>query len=110
MADKAYLERLSRELTDQGKLIEAGWIGFRIAALPLDMGADELAKVRDAFMAGAQHTFGSIMVVLDPLRPPNGNEVGRVTNIARELKTFMSDFTKHNNLNPEKPREHLAPH
>lgn len=110
MADRAHLERVSRELTDQGKLIEAGWIGFRIAALPLDMGADELAKTRDAFMAGAQHAFGSIMVVLDPLRPPTGKEVERVAMIARELNGFMSDFTKQNNLDPEKPREHLRPH
>lgn len=29
MADRAYLERLSRELTDKGKLIEAGWVGLR---------------------------------------------------------------------------------
>jgi hypothetical protein len=35
MADKAFLERLSRELTDQGKLIEAGWIGLRIVRVPI---------------------------------------------------------------------------
>ena len=36
MADRVYLERLARDLTDKGKLIEAGWISLRIAAVPLD--------------------------------------------------------------------------
>src|SRR5580693_9066419 len=39
LADKAYLQRLSRELIDQGKLIEAGWLGLRITC---DLHADRL--------------------------------------------------------------------
>ena len=31
MADRASLERLSRSLADQGKLIEAGFVGLRLA-------------------------------------------------------------------------------
>lgn len=36
MADRKHLQRLERELVDKGKLIEAGWVGLRLAAIPLD--------------------------------------------------------------------------
>lgn len=92
MADKAYLERLSRELTDQGKLIEAGWIGLRIAAIPLNASAVQLDEMRNAFFAGAQHLFGSVMVVLDPGVEPTEKDVERMALIARELRGFLADF------------------
>lgn len=92
MADKAYLERLSRDLTDQGKLIEAGWIGLRIAAIPPDASATQLDEMRNAFFAGAQHLFGSIMVVLDPAIKPTERDVERMALIARELRGFLADF------------------
>jgi hypothetical protein len=110
MADKACLERVSRELTDQGKLIEAGWIGLRIAAVPLDASAVQLEEMRNAFFAGAQHLLDSIMVILDPGSKPTEKDIERFSLIARELKDFMADFTKRHNLDPEKPREHLRPH
>jgi hypothetical protein len=31
-----FLTKLSRTLADQGKLIEAGWISLRLAAIPRD--------------------------------------------------------------------------
>lgn len=92
MADKAYLERLARELTDQGKLIEAGWIGLRIAAIPLNASATQLDDMRNAFFAGAQHLFGSIMTVMDPDVQPTEKDVERLTSIARELRGFIADF------------------
>lgn len=92
MADKAFLERLSRELTDQGKLIEAGWVGLRIAAIPLDASATQLDEMRNAFFAGAQHLFGSIMTVMDPDALPTEKDVERISSIARELRGFIAEF------------------
>lgn len=63
MADRQYLERLSRELTDKGKLIEAGWIGLRIACDLEDAPKVQLEEMRNAFFAGAQHLFSSIMTI-----------------------------------------------
>lgn len=48
MADKAHLARVSRELTDKGKLIEAGWVGLRIACDLHDAPADQLQEMRQA--------------------------------------------------------------
>jgi DNA modification methylase len=53
MADRAFLERLSRELTDQGKLIEAGWVSLRLAAIPLDASALQLQEMSaETFLDG----------------------------------------------------------
>lgn len=92
MADRAFLQQLSRDLTDQGKLIEAGWIGLRLAAIPLDAPAVQLDEMRTAFFAGAQHLFGSIMTVMDPGTKPTEKDVERISSIARELRGFIADF------------------
>jgi hypothetical protein len=96
MADKAFLERVSRELTDQGKLIEAGWIGLRIAAIPLDASALQLQEMRMAFFAGAQHLFASIMTILEPDAAPTDKDMERMDLIQRELQAFINDFTIRN--------------
>lgn len=93
MADRAYLERLSRELADQGKLIEAGWVGLRLAAVPLDASAVQLEEMRNAFFAGAQHLFSSIMTILEPDAEPTDKDLERMTLIDKELRAFINDFT-----------------
>lgn len=93
MADKSYLERLSREFTDQGKLIEAGWIGLRLAAIPMDASAVQLDEMRSAFFAGAQHLFASIMTILDPGEEPTDADLRRIDLIDAELKTFIADYS-----------------
>ena len=92
MADRAYLERLSRELTDSGKLIEVGWIGMRIACDLIDAPSDQLREMRMAFFAGAQHLFGTIMTVLEPGDEPTEKDLQRMDLIHRELDTFIKDF------------------
>lgn len=92
MGDRAYLERLSRELTDKGKLIEAGWIGLRLAAVPLDAPAIQLDEMRNAFFAGAQHLFSSIMTILDPGAEPTDKDLERMDLINSELQAFIKDF------------------
>lgn len=88
MADRAYLERLTRELIDQGKLIEAGWISLRIAAISPDAPGEQLSEMRKAFFAGAQHTFASIMTMLDPGDEPTDADMRRMSQIESELETF----------------------
>jgi hypothetical protein len=93
MADRAYLERLTRELADSGKLIEAGWVGLRIACELEDAPAIQLEEMRNAFFAGAQHLFGSIMTVLDPGSGPTDKDLERMDLIDRELRDFINDFS-----------------
>lgn len=94
MADQAYLERLSRELTDKGKLIEAGWVGLRLAVMPLDASKTQLEEMRKAFFAGAQHLFSSIMTILDEDREPTAADLKRMDLIDTELRSFGHDLQR----------------
>lgn len=96
MADKAHLERLSRELVDKGKLIEAGWVGLRLAWVPLDAPANQIDDLRSAFFAGAQHLFSSIMTIMEADREPTAADLNRMDLIETELRKFINDFTIRN--------------
>ncbi|WLA79613.1 hypothetical protein [Bradyrhizobium elkanii] len=86
-------ERLTRELVDAGLLIQAGWVGFRIACELRDAPKDQLEDLRNAFFAGAQHTFASITgSLLDPGREPTANDLRRMDQIDQELRRFITDF------------------
>lgn len=94
MADRAYLERLSRELTDAGKLVEAGWVSLRIAAISLDAPKIQLEEMRVAFFAGAQHLFGSLMSILEEGDQPTANDISRMELIHNELQIFVAEYER----------------
>ena len=92
MADRAFLERLSRELADQGKLIEAGWIGYRLAVMSPNAPPIQLQECKQAFFAGAQHLFSSLMTVLDPGAEPTESDLRRMDSMHIELQAFAAEF------------------
>jgi hypothetical protein len=93
MADRAHLERLTRELTDAGLLVEAGWIGLRIACDLHDAPKQQLDDMRNAFFAGAQHVFHSITGgLLEDGVEPTQADLNRMDNIDQELRRFIKDF------------------
>lgn len=92
MADRAFLETLSRRLADEGKLIEAGWVAMRLHAVPLNAPAIQLDNMRMAFMGGAQHLFFSIMTILDPGSEPTDADMQRMSQIAAELDSYGEEL------------------
>lgn len=88
MADRAYLERLTRQLADDGRLLEAGWISLRLAAIPLDAPAIQLDEMHKAYMAGAQHLYASIMGFLDAGEEPTDDDMRRMALIDKELRDY----------------------
>lgn len=92
MADRKHLQRLERELVDKGKLIEAGWVGLRLAAIPLDAPAYQLEAMRESFFAGAQHLFAAIMEILEPGEDPTTADLSRMQKIDGELREFIQVF------------------
>lgn len=82
------LERLSKDLADHGKLIEAGFVGMRLTAIPLDAPEVQVDEMRKAFMAGAQHLFASIMTILDPGEEPTDADLRRIGLIDDELREY----------------------
>lgn len=94
MADRNHLERFTKELIDQGKLIEAGWVGMRLACGLEDAPADQLHQMRMAFFAGAQHLMGSMMSALDPEAEPTDEDLRRMGLIMGELDGFITAFAR----------------
>jgi hypothetical protein len=61
MVDRDALQRMERELADKGKLIEASWVGLRLACIPLDAPDIQIEEMRNAFFAGAQHLLSCVL-------------------------------------------------
>lgn len=93
MADRAHLERLTRELADKGQIIEAGWVGLRLAAIPLNAPAVQIEEMHKAYMAGAQHLWASIMTLLDPGSEPTAADMARMDAIEAELRAYGDKLT-----------------
>lgn len=85
-------DRVCRELTDRGLIIEAGFVGLRFASIPLDAPPLQIEEMRNAFFAGAQHLFASIMSILEPGEEPTPADLQRLTNISRELDDFINKY------------------
>jgi hypothetical protein len=97
MPDRAEIERiateLSKRLASEGRLIEAGWAGYRLLVLPQDASQIQIDECRTAFMAGSQHLFSSIMVILDPGdSEPTDADLKKMDLIDKELRAFAREM------------------
>ncbi len=94
MPSDTELVTFAKELTDRGKLVEAGWVGFRIAVVSKDAPQVQLDEMQTAFFAGAQHLFAAIMGILEPGEEPTDADLGRMSLINRELEEFATAFER----------------
>lgn len=83
---------LSKRLSDQGRLIEAGWVILRAMAVPPDAPEVQINEMRYAFMAGAQHLFSSIISILEPGEEPTDADLRRLDLIHNELEAFRKQM------------------
>src|SRR3990167_2905890 len=93
MNDKELNEKavaLTKALTDQGKIIEGNWMGYRLLVVPKGAGAVQVEECRRAFFAGAQALFASIMTILDPGTEPTEKALKRMDAIDAELRAFAA--------------------
>src|ERR1700688_602016 len=89
---RSVVEGLTKRLTDDGMIIEAGWMALKVMTLPDDASQIQIDEMRNAFFAGAQHLFSSIMSILDPGEEPTEKELERLDLIDRELKGFIEAY------------------
>lgn len=101
VVDPELLRQITVKLTEEGKLMEAGWAGLRLACGLMDAPPDQLKEMRQAFFAGGQHLFSSIMNVLDSDREPTMADLQRMSAIADELEAFDVAFRQEHGL-PER--------
>lgn len=100
MAERAaVLDKVIKELADRGKIIEGGWAGLRMLAVPDDAPAVQVESMRMAFFAGAHHLFTSIMAVLDPEAEVTQRDIDRMTLIRAELDEFGDQLER--DIKPE---------
>jgi hypothetical protein len=85
---RALVDEVTKKLTDDGKLIEAGFVGYRQFVLPADAPQIQIDECRLAFFAGAQHLFASIMAVMDSDAEPTEADMRRMDAIHKELEKF----------------------
>jgi hypothetical protein len=83
---------VSKKLVDEGKIIEAGFVGYRQFVLPPDAPQIQIDECRWAFFAGAQHLFSSIMAVMDSDREPTAQDMRRMDQIHAELEKFAGEI------------------
>ena len=87
-------DKLSKSLTDEGRIIEGGWVGFCLAVTPKGQTMPQIQhdEMRKAFFAGAQHLFASILNILDPGSEPTDRDLRRMDLIHSELEEFGKGF------------------
>jgi hypothetical protein len=91
----AAMGKLAKGLTDEGLLIEAGWIGLRSMAFDRNAPAAALDQHKASFFAGALHLWASIMSpdgIMEPGGEPTDNDERRMRSIEAELDRFGRDM------------------
>lgn len=90
---RAQVDALTKRLTDEGRIIEAGWAAYRGLVMSPTSPPLQVTETRKAFYAGAQHLFGSIMTVMgDGDTEPTPEDLHRVTQINDELEGFKGEL------------------
>src|SRR3954462_7030772 len=84
------VKHLIKDLIEEGLIIEAGWLGLASVAYK-DATEKQYEMLRQAFFAGAQHLFASIMTTLEPGEVTEA-DLSRIHAINEELEKFIEDF------------------
>jgi hypothetical protein len=97
-------EALTKELADQGKLMEAGWMGFSMMCIPDHAPKLQHEMMREAFYAGAQHLFASVITMFDKGEMPTAQDLERMSKVAEELRIFIAGYRAKHGLAVEENR------
>jgi hypothetical protein len=86
--------QITKDLAAQGKIIQGGWRAYEIIVLPENAGDIQRSESRQAFFAGAQHLWASIMVFLDAGTEPTDADLKRMDLIQKELDDFVEEMKR----------------
>lgn len=84
--EQAGLE-ITRRLANQGQLINGGFAAYLLVE-GISPQSTDLLRIRDAYMAGAEHLWSSILATLDPGGKETPSDVRRLDAIQRELDAW----------------------
>lgn len=80
--------RITKEFADQGLIIQAGWAAFCIIE-DIEDEADLNPKLKEAYFAGAQHLWSSVLSFLDEGSEPTITDLRRMDLIQQELDVWV---------------------
>jgi hypothetical protein len=86
MIGQQQLEAIARKLVDEGKLIAAGFLAVQV--MHPGVTNTELERLRNAYFAGAQHLYASIMAIMDEDREVTERDLKRMEQIHEELTAW----------------------
>jgi len=80
-------DKLTAELFDRGRLIEAGFAAFcmHMKIYPANSDSEYLFQLQTAFYAGAEHVWSSTMNVLDADEEPTARDMERMGKLQDEI-------------------------
>lgn len=87
---KQLVDGITKELTEKGLLIEAGFMALRITTIPKSAPDVQVLEMRKAYFAGAQHLWSSMLGMLDPGVEPTELDLTRMSQIHAELEKFVA--------------------
>lgn len=82
---------ITKSAMDKGLIIEAGWAAFAAVIYPRGMSQTQHDQLRDAFFAGAQHLFSSLMTAMDSGDDASPQDITRLALIDNELNSYMQE-------------------
>lgn len=85
-----YAKRVTQHLVDDGRIMEAGWITYKLHCIPVNAPEVQLQATRESFFAGAQHLFSTILTMLDGSQA----DESRMNQINKELRDFYVELCK----------------
>lgn len=91
-AQKQIADNLVRELSDRGQIVEGGWRAYELLSGLSEASEPIRREMRNAFFLGAQHTFASVIGMLEPGTEPTQQDLERMTLLFNELETFKKEI------------------
>ncbi len=93
-ASPLLVQKVCRELTASGRVVEAGFDAFRSLVIPPQAGQDQVTAMRVAFFSGASLVFDVLMAALDDGEEPTDADMQRMSALEAELSRFQVEFAK----------------
>lgn len=84
-------EALTKDASDNGRVIEVGWLAMQLHVIPSDASEVQVNEMRKAFFMGAEHLWASIMTIIDPEATITERDLQRMNLINDELKAFRHE-------------------
>jgi hypothetical protein len=81
-----------RRLTDEGRIIEGGWLALKALSIPPDVSDEQLNDMRHSYFAGAQHLWASILSFLEDGTEATEKDLHRMTLVAVELNEWAETY------------------